>query len=84
MKNKAFNFGRILRKSKNGVHDKTKRPKIKPKDLKQTTIKIVTKCSKMSIVDYIWNHHKDCIEISTNMPGITEWILLFDSVMTIE
>ena len=22
------------------------------------------------IGDYIWNHHEECIQISTNMPGI--------------
>ena len=39
------------------------------RQLKNVT-NLVKKCQNCGFHDHIWNHHKKCIQISTNMPSI--------------
>ena len=40
--------------------------------------KFVKNVKMMEFHDHIWNHHEECIQISTNMPGIGSLIREID------
>ena len=47
-------------------------------------VKNVTKLSKtVTFGDFIWYHHLECVQVSTNMPGIGLVLREIASVLTI-